>query len=141
MNIFVGNLPASITSADLRRLFDGYGTIINAIIMRDTASGLPLGYGHVYLVPEDAAFEAIINLQHTRLKDSSIEVRECVYRANPDRRVNRQPWKDVERRVAGSRRHNGHDRPAASPASRRTRRAVGRKSSRSSGNGQRPLPS
>jgi len=141
MNIFVGNLPASVTSADLRRLFDGYGTIINAIIMRDTASGLPLGYGHVYLVPEDAAFEAIINLQHTRLKDSSIEVRECVYRASPDRRVNRQPWKGVERRVAGSRRHNGHDRPAASSASRRTRRASGRKSSRSSSNGQRPLPS
>ena len=109
MNIFVGNLPASVTSADLRRLFDGYGTIINALIMRDTASGLPLGYGHVYLVPEHAAFEAIINLQHTRLKDSPIIVRECVYRASSDRRVSRKPWKGVERRVAGSRRHNGHD--------------------------------
>jgi len=139
MNIFVGNLPASVTSAELRRLFDGYGTIINVILMRDTASGLPLGYGHVYMVPEDAAFEAIINLQHACLKDSPIVVRECVYRARPERRVNRQPWKGVERRVAGSRRHNGHDSPANSPASRRTKRAAGRKSSRSSGNGQRPL--
>jgi RNA recognition motif-containing protein len=140
MNIFVGNLPASVTSADLRRLFDGYGTIINAIVMRDTATGLPLGYGHVYLVPDDAAFEALINLQYTLLKDSPIVVRECVYRTAPDRRVGRQPWKGVERRVAGSRRHNGHDRPAAATAPRRAKRGARRKSPRSSGNGQRPLP-
>ncbi len=141
MNIFVGNLPASVTSAELRRLFDGYGTIINAIVMRDTATGLPLGYGHVYLVPEQAAYEAIINLQHTLLKDSPIVVRECVFRARPDRRVSRQPWKGVERRVAGSRRHNGHDRPAVVSVSRRGKRAAGRKSSRSSGRSQRPLSS
>jgi RNA recognition motif-containing protein len=140
MNIFVGNLPASTTPADLRRLFNGYGTIINAIIMRDTASGLPLGYGHVYLVPEQAAFEAIINLQHTLLKDSPIVVRECVFRARPDRRVSRQPWKGAERRVVGSRRHNGHDRPGAASMARRVKRAAGRKTSRPS-RSQRPLPS
>lgn len=137
MNIFVGNLPASVTVADLRRLLNGYGTIIDAIIMRDTTTGLPLGYGHVYLVPEQAAYNAIVELQHTRLKDSPIVVRECVYRARPDRRTNRQPWKGMERRVSGSRRHNGHDRPAAS-GSRRVKRGAGRKSSRSSGGSQRP---
>jgi len=141
MNIFVGNLPASVTSADLRRLFDGYGTIINAIIMRDTATGLPLGYGHVYLVPEQAAYEAIINLQQTRLKDSPLVVRECVFRMRPDRRVSRQPWKGVERRVAESRRHNGHDRPATASVSRRVKRTAGRKSSRASGRSRRPLSS
>ena len=141
MNIFVGNLPASVTSDELRRLFDGYGTIINAIVMRDTATGLPLGYGHVYLVPEQAAYEAIINLQHSRVQDSPIVVRECIYRMRPDRRVSRQPWKGAERRVEGSRRHNGHDRPAAASVSRRVKRAGGRKSSRSSGRGQRPLSS
>jgi len=140
VNIFVGNLPASVTSDELRRLFDGYGTIINVIVMRDTATGLPLGYGHVYLVPEQAAYEAIINLQYSRLKDSMIVVRECIYRMRPDRRVNRQPWKGVERRVEGSRRHNGHDRPAAS-VSRRVKRATGHKSSRSSGRSWRPLSS
>ena len=140
MNIFVGNLPASVTSADLRRLFDGYGTIINAIIMRDTATGLPLGYGHVYLVPEQAAFEAIVNLQYTLLKDSPIVVRECVFRTRPDRRVSRQSWKGVERRVAGSRRHTGHDHPDVASMARRVKRAAGRKSSRSS-RSQRPLSS
>ncbi|MHB8535730.1 MAG: RNA recognition motif domain-containing protein [Sulfuricaulis sp.] len=138
MNIFVGNLPASVTVADLRRLLNGYGTIIDAILMRDTTTGLPLGYGHVYLVPEQAAFEAIVDLQHTRLKDSPIVVRECVYRARPDRRTGRLPWKGAERRVSNSRRHNGHDRPAASE-SRRVKRGTGRKASRSPGRNQRPL--
>ncbi len=109
MNIFVGNLSASVTPGDLRQLFAGYGTIINAIVMRDTASGLPLGYGHVYLVPENAAQEAIASLHDSSLKGSPIIVRECVFRAQPERRMKRLTWKRRERRVMGSRRHNGHD--------------------------------
>lgn len=116
MNIFVGNLSASVTPGDLRQLFAGYGTIINAIVMRDTASGLPLGYGHVYLVPEDAAQEAIAHLRDSSLKDSPITVRQCVFRAQPERRVKRLTWKRMERRVMGSRRHNGQNfSPSASP--------------------------
>lgn len=119
MNIFVGNLSASVTPEGLRRLFDGYGTIINAIVMRDTATGLPLGYGHVYLVPDQAAREAIVNLQSSILKGSPIVVRECVFREQPERRLHRLPWKGVERRVAGARRHNGYD--LAAPASQQLR--------------------
>ena len=108
MNIFVGNLPATVTPDDLRRMFAGYGTIINAIVMRDTASGLPLGYGHVYLVPELAAHAAIVDLHNTLLQGSPIEVRECVYRLQPERRMKRIPWKGMERRVDGARRHSGY---------------------------------
>lgn len=116
MNIFVGNLSAKVTTEDLRRLFAGYGTIINAIIMRDTDSGLPLGYGHVYMVPEQAAHEAVINLDKTELKGSPISVRECRYRVRQERRLRRFPWRGGERRVADSRRLNGHDQapPATS---------------------------
>lgn len=116
MNIFVGNLSAAVSPDDLRRLFDGYGTTINAIVMRDTDTGLPLGYGHVYVVPEQAAHEAIINLDKTNLKGSSIDVRECRYRTRQERRLRRFQWKASERRVADSRRLNGHEQvpPAAS---------------------------
>ena len=109
MNIFVGNLPATVTTDELRRLFAGYGTTINALIMRDTDSGLPLGYGHVYVVPEPAAHEAIINLDKTSLNGSSLIVRECVYRARQERRLRRANWRSGERRAAEARRHNGHD--------------------------------
>lgn len=109
MNIFVGNLPATVTTGKLRELFDGHGTIINAIVMRDVGTGLPLGYGHVYLIPEEAAYEAIVKLHTTMLKGSPVIVRECVYRAEPERRVHRRSWKGAERRVAGSRRHHGYE--------------------------------
>ena len=117
MNIFVGNLSAAVTAEDLRRLFAGYGTIINALIMRDTDTGLPLGYGHVYVVPEQAAYEAIINLDKTSLKGNPIAVRECHYRARQERRLRRFPWRGSERRVADSRRLNGYDQ--STPASSR----------------------
>ena len=115
MNIFVGNLSATVTADDLRRLFAGYGTTINALVMRDTDTGLPLGYGHVYVVPEQAAYEAIINLDQKNLKGNPITVRECVYRTRQERRLSRFPWRGGERRVAGARRHNGHEKTA--PAS------------------------
>ena len=108
MNIFVGNLPASVTAEDLRHLFGGYGTIINAIVMRDTASGLPLGYGHVYLVPEPAALQGTLDLDQTTLTGSRLAVRECVYRSRPERRLKRQFWRGTERRAAESRRLNGY---------------------------------
>ena len=113
MNIFVGNLPATATAEDLRRMFSGYGTTINAIIMRDTDSGLPLGYGHVYVVPDPAAYEAIINLNAASLNGSPINVRECVYRAHHDRRTTRTAWIGSERRVETSRRLNSFDRSSA----------------------------
>jgi RNA recognition motif-containing protein len=109
MNIFVGNLSAVVTPDDLRRLFTGYGTTINAIVMRDTDTGLPLGYGHVYVVPEQAAYEAIINLDKKSLKGNPITVRECMYRTRQERRLRRFPWRGGERRAAGARRHNGYD--------------------------------
>ena len=109
MNIFVGNLTAAVTAEDLRRLFSGYGTIINAIVMRDTITGLPLGYGHVYLVPDQDAREAIVNLNNTPLNGGRLLVRECVYRLRPERRGKRKPWQGPERRVTGPRRHNGYD--------------------------------
>lgn len=119
MNIFVGNLSAAVTSDDLRRLFDGFGTTINVLIMRDTDTGLPLGYGHVYVVPEQAAYEALINLDKTDLKGSPIILRECVYRAGQERRLRHFPWRGSERRVADSRRHNGYDQ--SSPVSSQPR--------------------
>ena len=119
MNIFVGNLSAAVTPDDLRRLFAGYGTTINVLVMRDTDTGLPLGYGHVYLVPEQAAYEAIINLDQKSLKGNRIAVRECMYRTRQERRLRRFLWRGNERRVADSRRHNGYDQASSGASEQR----------------------
>jgi RNA recognition motif-containing protein len=108
MNIFVGNLPATATSEDLRQLFNGYGTIINIVILRDTDSGQPLSHGHVYLVPEQAAHEAITHLRSAILKGNRLIVRECIYRSRPERRVKNSPWRGDERRMTNTRRHKGY---------------------------------
>ena len=139
-----GGDPLSLKPGDLAgRPVAGRTAILMPIYNEDTtrvAAGLDVIWSSLARLPEQAAFEAIINLQYTLLKDSPIVVRECVFRARPDRRVSRQPWQGVERRVAGSRRHNGHDHPDAASMARRVKRAAGRKSSRSS-RSQRPLSS
>jgi len=91
----------------LRSAFSGYGTVVNAIIVRDTVTGQSLGHGHVHLVPEKTAREAIAGLNHVVLRGKPIVVREYAYRVRRDRRVNKQPWSGEERRRSGERRHYG----------------------------------
>lgn len=109
MNIFVSNLDRSVTSNDLRRAFSGYGTIVNATVPLDETTGRPLGHGHVYLVPEQAAREAIEELNLAPLRGRPINVRECVYRSKRDRRLQRSSNVSPERRRYSERR-----RPLAS---------------------------
>jgi len=107
MNIFVSNLHQTVTSKDLQVAFSGYGTIINAFVMKDNANGQPLGHGHVYLVPEQSAREAIAELHLAPLRGRPIKVRECVYRMKRDRRTRRGDV-TVERRRANDRRQIAH---------------------------------
>lgn len=103
MNIFISNLDQSVTPHDLRRAFSGYGTIIDVKVSTDRETGRPL-HGHVYLVPERAAREAIEELNFAPLRGRPIKVRECVYRAKRDRRQRQLPNITVERRRANDRR-------------------------------------
>lgn len=97
MNIFVSNLDRSVTPNDLQRAFSGYGTIIDVKLLKDQQTGKPL-HGHVYLVPERAAREAMEELNLAPLRGRPIKVRECVYRAKRDRRERQLPNIKVERR-------------------------------------------
>ena len=115
MNIFVGNLEATVTSDDLRNVFAVYGTVIDALVIKDTATDAPLGYGHVYLVPDEAARDAIAGLDQALLKGRRITVRECVYRSRQERRVNRK--------------ESSAGRPGARTVTRRNRPASTRRNS------------
>lgn len=105
MNIFVSNLERSVTPTDLQRTFSGYGTIIDVKVMKDKESGTPL-HGHVYLVPERAAREAMEELNWAPLRGRPIKVRECIYRAKRDRRERQASNVEVERRRAPDRRRD-----------------------------------
>ena len=117
MNIFVANLDRTVTPRDLRRAFAGYGTIIDVRVPTDTHTGQSLGHGHVYLVPERAAREALEELNFAPLRGRPIKVRECVYRAKRDRRYREAQGVSAERRRANDRRRYTGINPLA-PASR-----------------------
>ncbi|OWK47446.1 RNA recognition motif domain-containing protein [Fimbriiglobus ruber] len=46
-NLYVGNLPFSITNADLEQLFGQYGTVTKAQIITDRETGRSRGFGFV----------------------------------------------------------------------------------------------
>jgi RNA recognition motif-containing protein len=108
VNIFVGRLAPAVSADDLRTAFASYGTVINSIVMRDTATNEPLGYGHVYLVPDEAARKAVAELDACTLHGQSVVVRECVFRTREERRKSKAPWRGIDRRQASERRVNGH---------------------------------
>jgi len=107
MNIFVGHLAPTVTSDDLRTTFSSYGTVINALVMRDTVHNKPLGYGHVYLVPDESAQRAVQELNRMVLRGRPLVVRTCIDRLRKDRRTHQVHWNQPERRKA-QRRVNGH---------------------------------
>jgi RNA recognition motif-containing protein len=97
MNIFISNLSRNVRADDLRKLFNGFGTVLEAKLASD-AGKESSGYANVHIVPDDAAREAIAELDLAPLKGSPIRLRECVFRASGERRVNKRMWRDADNR-------------------------------------------
>jgi RNA recognition motif-containing protein len=65
--LYVGNLPYTITSADLERLLSEHGTVESAEVISDRATGRSKGFGFVEMASEDeaqAAIEALNGQDH-----------------------------------------------------------------------------
>ena len=60
MNIYVGNLSYSTMESDLRELFEQYGAVDKAAVIKDRDSGRSKGFGFVEM-PDQAEAEAAIN--------------------------------------------------------------------------------
>src|SRR5271157_2821642 len=72
--LFVGNLSFNTTENDLQDAFAAHGTVVEANLMVDRASGRPRGFGFVTMgTPEDAQ-KAIDALNGTKLGDRDITV-------------------------------------------------------------------
>ena len=77
MNIYVGNLPYELTEADMRTAFEAFGEVDSAKIISDTYSGRSKGFGFVEMSDDDAANEAIQQLNGSSLGGRSIKVNEA----------------------------------------------------------------
>ncbi len=59
MNIYVGNLPYSITEDELRATFERYGTVSSAKVVIDRETGRSKGFGFVEM-PDQSEAEAAV---------------------------------------------------------------------------------
>ena len=76
MNIYVGNLPYSVTDADLREAFSQFGTVNQVNVISDKFSGESKGFGFVEMDNADAD-AAIKSLNGTDMKGRAIKVNQA----------------------------------------------------------------
>lgn len=74
-NIYVGNLPFSTTSDDLRAAFEAYGTVTRAQVVSDRDTGRSRGFGFVEM--ESGADEAIAALNGKDFNGRPLTVNEA----------------------------------------------------------------
>ena len=87
MNIYVGNLPYSAKSQDLRAAFEPYGNVTAAEVIFDRRTKRSRGYGFVEMDDDDAARRAIAALNGTDFMGRELRVDESVPREQkPERR-------------------------------------------------------
>ena len=55
MNIFVGNLSREATDEDLRKLFEAFGEVTSANVIKEKFGGQPRGFGFVEMPAKAAA--------------------------------------------------------------------------------------
>jgi cold-inducible RNA-binding protein len=75
--LFVGNLSFNTTENDLQDAFSAHGTVMEANLIVDRASGRPRGFGFVTMESQEAAQSAINALNGARLGDRNITVNEA----------------------------------------------------------------
>lgn len=74
MNIYVGNLPYSMTEAELQETFAAYGTVSRAKVVTDRETGRSRGFGFVEMESDDEGNAAIEALNGSEMGERSLVV-------------------------------------------------------------------
>ncbi len=74
MNIYVGNLPYSLSQDELRTLFAQFGAVDDAAIIVDRQSGRSKGFGFVQMPDDTSAQQAIDSLHESEVKGRKLTV-------------------------------------------------------------------
>ena len=75
--LFVGNLSFEITENDLQDAFAAHGTVTEANLMMDRATGRPRGFGFITMSSPEEAKKAIDALNGTMLGGRNLTVNEA----------------------------------------------------------------
>ena len=76
MNIYVGNLPYSVKSQELREAFEEFGEVDSAEVIIDRRTKRSRGYGFVEMANEAAAHRAIETLNGSDFQGRELRVDE-----------------------------------------------------------------
>jgi len=82
--LFVGNLPYTVTSDQLRDMFAKIGEVVDANIVLDKMSGRSRGFGFVEMKTEENAKAAIDQLNSSEIDGRKIFVSEAKPQAPRD---------------------------------------------------------
>ena len=81
MNIYVGNLPYSVTDTDLRETFSRFGEVSQVNLIADKFTGESKGFGFVEMDNNSEADAAIKGLNGTDMSGRNIKVNQAKPRA------------------------------------------------------------
>ncbi len=86
MNIYVGNLPYSVTEDELKNLFGEFGEVSSVNIISDRYTGQSKGFGFVEMPSQEEAEEAINALNDSSVQGRNVKVSQArPRREGPDR--------------------------------------------------------
>ena len=77
MNIYIGQLPYSVTEEELMEIFSEYGEIASLNLFKDRYSGQSKGFGFIDMPNNSEADKAIKGLNKTMLKGREIKVNQA----------------------------------------------------------------
>jgi RNA recognition motif-containing protein len=76
MKLYVGNLPFSIDSEGLKKIFEGFA-VEEATVIQDKFSGRSKGFGFVTISDDEAAKKAISTLNGKSFEGRELKVNEA----------------------------------------------------------------
>lgn len=82
-NLFVGNLPWSMTDDTLLAVFSAVGTVTSAKVVKDKMTGRSRGFGFVEMADDAEAMKAVETLNNSMQDGRPISVKEAL--PKPDR--------------------------------------------------------
>jgi len=74
MNIYVGNLSYKVSDQELEEVFEEFGEVISAKIIKDRETGRYKGFGFVEMANDENAQAAIEELDGTEINGRSVKV-------------------------------------------------------------------
>ncbi|MBM88275.1 MAG: RNA-binding protein [Gammaproteobacteria bacterium] len=81
MNLYIGNLPYSLTEQQLSDLFSAFGTVDKVNIIKDRETGNSKGFGFVEMADSDQATTAMSELNGNAVEGREIKISEARPRA------------------------------------------------------------